>query len=183
MKKFWLSKRGFFGQKMIEVWWSWSKGWYRCQYFRWRQNSTDLNFPHFFRQLSLKMFGRRQWTLFADQVRLSELFRGKIFVLILGFIFDTPLFTFFVRFWRHLKYWHWYHPLGWRQFFFKYDLDLILDHFYYKLTCSYQIRVRSWNTRVKIPYIVTRWSRVINFCIFMSVFQYLTRIWYLQVSL
>jgi hypothetical protein len=37
-------------------------------------------------------------TLFADQVRLSELFRGKIFVLILGLIFDTPLFTFFVRF-------------------------------------------------------------------------------------
>jgi hypothetical protein len=49
------------------------------------------------------MFGRQQcallqcmqWTLFADQVRLSELFRGKIFVLILGLIFDTPLFTFF----------------------------------------------------------------------------------------
>jgi hypothetical protein len=48
--------------------------------------------------LSLKMFGRQQWTLFADQVRLSELFRGKIFVLILRLIFDTPLFTFFVRF-------------------------------------------------------------------------------------
>jgi hypothetical protein len=30
------------------------------------KNSTDLNFPHFFRQLSLKMFGRQQWTLFAD---------------------------------------------------------------------------------------------------------------------
>jgi hypothetical protein len=41
------------------------------------------------------MFGRQQWTLFADQVRLSELFRGKIFVLILGLIFDTPLITFF----------------------------------------------------------------------------------------
>jgi hypothetical protein len=41
-------------------------GWYRCQYFRWRQNSTDLNFQHFFRQLSLKMFGRQRWTLFAD---------------------------------------------------------------------------------------------------------------------
>jgi hypothetical protein len=39
---------------------------YRCHYFTWRQNSTDLNFPHFFRQLSLKMFGRQQWTLFAD---------------------------------------------------------------------------------------------------------------------
>jgi hypothetical protein len=64
--------------------------------------SQDLNFPHFFRQLSLKMFGRLQWTLFvdffADQVSLSELFRGKIFALNLGLIFDTPLFTFFVRF-------------------------------------------------------------------------------------
>jgi hypothetical protein len=47
----------------------------------------------------------------VGQVRLSELFRRKIFVLILGLIFDTPLFTFFVRFWRHLKYWHRYHPL------------------------------------------------------------------------
>jgi hypothetical protein len=44
------------------------------------------------------MFGRQQWTLFAvlhvekdDQVR-------RLFVLILGLIFDTPLFTFFVRF-------------------------------------------------------------------------------------
>jgi hypothetical protein len=89
-----------------------AKGWYRCQYFRWRQNSTDLNFPHFFRLLSLKMFGSQQWTLFAvlpvekdDQVR-------RLFVLILGLIFDTLLFTFFVRFWRHLKYWQRYHPLG-----------------------------------------------------------------------
>jgi hypothetical protein len=70
----------------------------RCQYFRWRQNNTDLNFPHFFRQLSLKMFGRQQCTLFAvlhvekdDQVR-------RLFVLILGLIFDTPLFTFLYDF-------------------------------------------------------------------------------------
>jgi hypothetical protein len=27
---------------------------------------VDLNFPHFFCQLSLKMFGRQQWALFAD---------------------------------------------------------------------------------------------------------------------
>jgi hypothetical protein len=57
------------------------------------------------------MFGRQQWTLFADflldQVRLSELFRDKIFVLILGLIFDTPLFTFLYD----LKYWHRYLPL------------------------------------------------------------------------
>jgi hypothetical protein len=44
------------------------------------------------------MFGSQQWTLFAvlpvekdDQVR-------RLFVLILGLIFDTLLFTFFVRF-------------------------------------------------------------------------------------
>jgi hypothetical protein len=45
-----------------------SKGWYRCQYFRWRQNSTDLNFPHFFRQLSLKMFGRQQCCLTPSKI-------------------------------------------------------------------------------------------------------------------
>jgi hypothetical protein len=39
------------------------------------------------------MFGRQQWTLFADQVRLSELFRGKIFVLILGPIFFCTILT------------------------------------------------------------------------------------------
>jgi hypothetical protein len=36
---------------------------YRCHYFRWRQKCTDLNFPHFFCQLSLKMCGRQQWPL------------------------------------------------------------------------------------------------------------------------
>jgi hypothetical protein len=40
-----------------------SKGRYRCHYFRWIQNCTDSNFPHFFCQLSLKMFGRQQWPL------------------------------------------------------------------------------------------------------------------------
>jgi hypothetical protein len=30
-------------------------------------------------------------------------------------VFKSPLFTFFVQFWRHVKYWHRYHPLVWHK--------------------------------------------------------------------
>jgi hypothetical protein len=88
----------------------------------WRQISTDLNFPHFFCELGLKMLGRQQWQLLHvekdEQVirlgkhklhnynktwranicevalDLSELFHCKIFVLLLGLVFNTPVFTF-----------------------------------------------------------------------------------------
>jgi hypothetical protein len=62
------------------------------------KNSTDLNFSHFFCALGLKMSGPQQWQEVA--LDLSELFRGKIFVLFccLGLVFVTPVFTFFVRF-------------------------------------------------------------------------------------
>jgi hypothetical protein len=62
------------------------------------KNSTHLNFSHFFCALGLKMSGPQQWQEVA--LDLSELFRGKIFVLFccLGLVFVTPVFTFFVRF-------------------------------------------------------------------------------------
>jgi hypothetical protein len=88
----------------------------------WRQISTDLNFPHFFGELGLKMLGRQQWQLLhvekdeqVLQLRkhklhnntkiwrgfafdLSELFCRKIFVLLLSLVYKPPVFTFFVRF-------------------------------------------------------------------------------------
>jgi hypothetical protein len=57
-----------------------------------------LNFSHFFCALGLKMSGPQQWQEVA--LDLSELFRGKIFVLFccLCLVFVTPVFTFLYDF-------------------------------------------------------------------------------------
>jgi hypothetical protein len=95
------------------------------------KNCTDLNILVNFGQLSLKMLGLRNWLILhveKDQqvlrlgktititkrniciywevaLDLSELFRGKIFVLFswLGLVFITLCLLFLYNFWRHLK--------------------------------------------------------------------------------
>jgi hypothetical protein len=56
--------------------------------------------------LSLKMFGRQQWTLFADFLLTLRIVPQKNICFDSRPYFRYSVVDFFVRFLHHLKYWH-----------------------------------------------------------------------------